>query len=461
MKKNDLLKVLGITFLVFVLLSFVLPAGSYSSGTFTSLTTIPVGLYDLIRTPLITIATFIQYGLLFLAIGGFYGVLNETSAYSKLIEKITKKFKHKRVWFLIISVLVFTILASLFGSLNVLFILVPFMTTILLKLGYSKITSLVSTVGSMLIGQLGSILNADIWGYLMLAFGVKLNSLLIARIIIFVVIVTLLILIVIKKSKNEKIKNDDILLYEENKSKKSYIPIIIMGLITFVLLVMGCYNWNSTYEIELFENIHTSIMDFKIANYPVVSNIIGTISSIGNFNNYDIITILVFSSLIIGWIYSVKFSDILSSFAEGTKKMVKPAIYSMLSCVIFASLLNMTSGNFVNTMVNKFISGTENFNLLSTLGSGLVIGFAYNDFYYVLSNFYTVFGVYDLNTLPIVSLVFQTMYGFVMLIAPTSLFLLAGLSYLEIPYKEWVKYIWKYLLIIFGIIVLMLFILTI
>ena len=149
MKKNDLLKVLGITFLVFVLLSFVLPAGSYSSGTFTSLTTIPVGLYDLIRTPLITIATFIQYGLLFLAIGGFYGVLNETSAYSKLIEKITKKFKHKRVWFLIISVLVFTILASLFGSLNVLFILVPFMTTILLKLGYSKITSLVSTVGSM------------------------------------------------------------------------------------------------------------------------------------------------------------------------------------------------------------------------------------------------------------------------------------------------------------------------
>ena len=87
-----------------MLLSFVIPAGSYSSGAFTSLTTIPVGLYDLIRTPLITIATFIQYGLLFLAIGGFYGVLNETAAYSKIVEGIVKRFKNKKVWFLIISV---------------------------------------------------------------------------------------------------------------------------------------------------------------------------------------------------------------------------------------------------------------------------------------------------------------------------------------------------------------------
>ena len=63
------------------------------------------------------------------------------------------------------------------------------------------------------------------------------------------------------------------------------------------------------------------------------------------------------------------------------------------------------------------------------------------------------FSVFEGNVILIVSLMFQTMYGLVMLIAPTSIFLIAGLSYLQIPYKEWVKYIYKFLLIIFGIVI--------
>ena len=108
MKKYDLLKVLGITFLVIILISWVVPAGVYSNSTFVSQeATSPIGLYDIFRTPLITLATFIQYGLLFLAIGGFYGVLNQTGVYAKLINRITDKWQNKQKTFLFHSLLQF------------------------------------------------------------------------------------------------------------------------------------------------------------------------------------------------------------------------------------------------------------------------------------------------------------------------------------------------------------------
>ena len=61
------------------------------------------------------------------------------------------------------------------------------------------------------------------------------------------------------------------------------------------------------------------------------------------------------------------------------------------------------------------------------------------------------FSVYDANVLPIIALIFQAIYGIVMVIAPTSIFLLVGLSYLNVSYKDWVKYIWKFTLIMFGV----------
>ena len=47
-----------------------------------------------------------------------------------------------------------------------------------------------------------------------------------------------------------------------------------------------------------------------------------------------------------------------------------------------------------------------------------------------------------------------------MLVGPTSVMLIFGLSYLNIPYKEWLKYIWRLIvqlfILIFVILCLML-----
>lgn len=476
MKKFDLLKVLGITLLVVVLISWVVPAGAYSKGTFSSLgSTVTIGLYDLFRLPVITIVTFIQYGLLILAIGGFYGVLNKTGVYSKIIDKIVSKVGKNKTKFLIATIILFAILVSVVGLPTLMFVLVPFFVAVLLKLGYSKITSFASTVGSILIGQIGTTFGFTIWGFLKYIYGVEMTDLLFARLILLVVVVVLFVMIIrkdttktiekVKKSKKiEQVKEEVMIpLYEESSSKRGIAPLVIISLLAFVILLVGSYNWYYAFDISFFGDLHESIVDFEISGYPIFKNLLGNVSEIGFFSNYDLIVILLISAMIIGWVYSLKLNDIIDGLKNGFKVMLKPALYAMLSSVVFAALLNMSNSygaDFVYTIIKTFISGSEQFSLSGTIGSGLVAGFAYNDFYTMVANLSGAFGAYDSNMIPVIAFIFQTMYSIVMVIAPTSIFLLAGLSYLDIPYKEWVKYIWKFLLVVFGIVVVIAFILT-
>ena len=67
---------------------------------------------------------------------------------------------------------------------------------------------------------------------------------------------------------------------------------------------------------------------------------------------------------------------------------------------------------------------------------------------------------YDATTLPIAGLLVQSVYGVAMLIFPTSAVLIAGLSLFNVSYKQWMKYIWKFALIAFLLVLLVCGILT-
>ena len=462
MKKYDLLKVLGITFAIVFLLSWIIPAGAYSEGKFVATgTTTPIGLYDIFRIPAITIATFIQYGLVFLAIGGFYGVLNKTGVYSKLVDGLAKKWNKNKNKFMILTIIIFALLTSITGLANVVFILVPLFVAILLKLGFNKITAFSSTVGAILIGQIGCTFGFNVWGYLKYTFDLDMTTLLLARIVLLVMTLVLFIMLVKKNDKETKNKKEEnIPLYEQTESKKKTMPIIVISIISIILLMVGLYNWYYGLEIDFFATLNETIMTYEFNGYPLFGNLFGTVSEFGYWGNYDIVTILVIASLIIGWIYNLKLDDILKEFKDGSKEMLKPALYSMLASVIFAIFINMENGNFVATIMSKFIENSENFTFTGTIGSALISSFAYNDFYTLLTTFSSAFTGFEKTIIPVVAFILQTMYGIVMLIAPTSIYLLAGLSYLQIPYKEWVKYIWKFLLTIFGVVVVVAFVLT-
>lgn len=473
-KSFDLLKVLAVSLIIFVLLSWIIPAGSYASGVYQAAgSTKTIGLYDLVRTPVITLATFIQYGLVFLAIGGFYGVLNKTGVYSNLVNAITNKWEKNKKAFLIITIILFALLSSLTALPTLVFVLVPFFITVLMKLGYKKMPAFASTVGALLVGQIGTTLGFNVWGYLKFYLGLEMTTMIGARIIMFLMITALFIALILKgvkepvknKGKKENKEEEIIPLYEENTSKKSLVPFIIIAIAAIAILILGMYDWYHAFNIEAFGNLHEAITSYEVNGYPLFANLLGNVSELGFWANYDLVIVLILASLLIGWIYSVKMKDILTGFKDGMKEMLPTAFYAMIASVIFACILSMTdangqSTNFIITIVDKMLSSSENFSLLGTTGSSLVASFAYNDFNTLVGTFYPTFSIINADMLSVTAILIQSIYGFVMLIAPTSIFLLAGLKYMEIPYKEWMKYIWKFALIVLGIIIVVGFILT-
>lgn len=473
MKKHNLLKTIAIFFLVVVALSWVIPTGTIANGQFTKGTTNPVGFVDLIRLPLLTITTFFQFGLVFLAIGGFYGVLNKTGVYVPFVDRIVKRLKGKEGKFVTISIILFALLASISGLSVPLFILVPFFVTVILVMGMSKLTALASTVGAILIGMLGSTYGFSVVGYINYYFSLDVNNQMITKVILFIMLVLLLCVFVNKRALSEVIESEKKKLKEDKnelentipfyepkyKNNKSAVPMITVTITAILLLLVMMFDWFHGLGVNFFQDIYQSLMGIKIGSYPIVANILGNLSQFGIWTNHELSMILIISSLLIGWIYSLKGNDTLDGFFEGAKKMVGVAFYVSICSVIFAVILSSESSTLYNTILNFILGLTKSFNVFVSAIVALVGGFFYNDFYYFTACISGAVGsTYDVGSLEVLGLALQTMYGFTMLLLPTSMILIAGLRYLEISYKEWIQYIWKFLCMIFVIIVLVLII---
>ncbi len=465
MKKNSFLKVLGIIFLVTVLLSWIIPAGSYATGEYVSASeTASLGLFDMLRMPLLTLyymfqpaASIMGVMLLFLAIGAFYAVLNKTGVYQEIVESLSNKVKKSNLGIILITVM-FILLSSLFAIPNVLFILVPFAVAILLKAGYSKMGAFASTVGAILIGQIGNTLGYNVWGAIAYYSDLELLSEIVIKFIILIVISVLFIFFV----KPTKEKENEIPLLEKGKSKKSALALKVVSIIGFIVLVLGTFNIDAVFEITVFADFHEAIMEFELFGFTIFANLLGSINQFGTWGNYEVISILVVLTFVIGWLYSIKVEEICSSMYEGAKKMLPTAVCATLTTVIFMSILSMessgTSVNFVNTILNGIV-GEGDLTILSTTFSSIVTSIFYTDYPTAVSLSSMLYASSD--TIDMTMILFQFINGLVLLIAPVSLYLIAGLTFMKINYLDWIKYIWKYALMILGFIVVVGFLISI
>ena len=91
MKKHSLLKILGIILLLIVIVTYCV-AGR--SGEITYL-----GLGDVAVNYIQSFYYFFDTALFVMVVGGFYGILNKTGAYKKLLDNIVSKVKkHSKIF---------------------------------------------------------------------------------------------------------------------------------------------------------------------------------------------------------------------------------------------------------------------------------------------------------------------------------------------------------------------------
>ena len=101
----------------------------------------------------------------------------------------------------------------------------------------------------------------------------------------------------------------------------------------------------------------------------------------------------------------------------------------------------------------------DGFNVfLATIGSFITSLFGV-EMQYVMSLTGSYYAAsYSANT-EILAIISQASFGFVSFFVPSSAILMMGLAYLDLPYKDWLKYIWKFLvamLIVIAVIIVIL-----
>ena len=443
--KDNLLKTLLIFFGVFFVLSWIIPSGSYEMGYVEGKIS-PIGIFDLLKYPLYTLATFLQYGMVVLAVGIFYAILSKTGVYYDLCNNIASKIKNKKL-FLGILTFVLVLLSSMLGQPLALFIFVPFIYNIIVLLGYDKKTGFAVAIGTILIGNICSLTGSGIALAANDLFNIGLTKDLLIKIIFFMMISLLYVNLVLSHSKEEK---EELILCEKVKTKKSSLPAKVLIIFTFVIVILGVFDL-SIFNFTLFKDIHTSVMNFEVNGFYLFQNLFKGIEPLGSWTNYDLIEFLLLMSIIISWVYSLKFDEIIESTKEGITRTIKPALYIMIVSIIFCVILNSES-NIMETINNAILKG--DFSIIKTSLASISGGIFYNDYAWLLSSGYgKMLVLNDTNNYFLISLIGSSIHSLLMLVLPTSLLLAPGLSLTNIDYKEWLKYIWKFVLMILFVII--------
>ena len=125
--------------------------------------------------------------------------------------------------------------------------------------------------------------------------------------------------------------------------------------------------------------------------------------------------------------------------------MVAPAFYVVLANIVISIMVSgQTTGNMANTVTHYFLTLTSGFNVFTASLTAIFGSLFYNDLTYTIS--YTAGNIIkvitDTTVYPVIGMIYQTVHALLMLILPTSLLLVAGLSYLKVSYFDWIKYIW-------------------
>lgn len=481
-KKHDLFKIVGITILLVAILTWIIPAGQFTGSDMVVGEISRLGIANLFFTGIYSLSTILYQITFLLVLGGFYCLLSTVDAYKGLIETITKKLKGKEIPFILITSFVFAGLASISSEVYPLLVFVPFFITIILNLKMDKITALCTTFGSILVGLLGATYSPYVYSYIGNYFGllkansqaVNYNLEIITKVAIFVlsfVLFNFFNLLHSKdtlKKKNKSVAAEDkfAVVVENKKTKKAdkgskIWPLIVIFAFIFVFLILGYISWNGSFGIKIFDKFHEWLLGIKIGDHPIFSYILGSsdtgvVAAFGTWPLFNIQIILLIAAAIIAIAYKVSFDELIEKFIEGAKKMSRIVLLLVLIYIVFV-ITNLSP--IVPTITDWIVGLTKNLNIYLASLASFIASVLNVDLNFVAYNVGGYFAANAGNFTSLYAIITSSMYGFASFFAPTSAILMIGLAYLDIPYKDWMKYIWRFLvgilvglLIIFSII---------
>lgn len=477
MDKNKLLKVLLFTLLLVVIGTWFIPGSTIENMKVVTGEYNRVGIFKLVSLVMIAVGNFAQTSIYLLAIGGLYGVIYKLPAYKNLVNKIVDGFAGLEWIFFIVVGLFLALGSSMAGLSVVLLILLPFITSVILAMGYNKMTAAMLVVGSLLAGFMGTMFSASTIDGLLRVLSVKdhyafITGDLLVKAILFVVTLTLVLVATYLYAKENK--STILRLESENKKMKIW-PLVALFDLMLVVLVLGFISWG-VLKVDLFQNITELIINptgstFSRGILGGFQGLLGLTSNpetqeltaFGHWTVLESAVVVLIATVAIGLAYKVKFDDALENFLSGCKKAIKPALLILIpyTILVVASTTGLTTGLLGNIMeLGKGVNVVP----MSLVSMGYSIfgvepfySFVYAQNYIMSSGADGIMGSLTATETNLIAYLWQSMYALIMLVAPTSVILITTLSYLEISYKDWLKSVWKLFIALYIALVLILY----
>lgn len=464
-EKYDLLKISGIMVLLSVLLTWIIPNGYFSGTEFVTQDLKRIGFTDFFQYSMLGVYYFTVLITFLFVMGGFYQVLSKRAGYQKLIKNISEKLKGHEIPVVLIVSLVFAILTGLVNEYFPILVFIPFVISILNRMKVDKISSFVATFGGMLVGTIGSTYSTKILGHLTQGIGVKSEDIIITEAIIFVIAYALLSVFTVIRLKKQKAKeskkqdNYDLFKNDEavvsKKAPKTWLYAI--GIVLFVVVTVLAYLPWETWEVTWFADITTKLNEASIGGETILKYIFGEMVPFGKWDIFIIQFVMLFITLLMHIFGKVTLDEIFESYGEGFQKMSKIVIVLLMVYLILEFAVMFPVVPAMINWLDKLISG---FNSLLVFAGATLTSLFSVEMQYAMNLSGTYYAAAYADATNTIAIIFQTAFGFVSFFAPSSAILMLGLSYLDIPYKDWMKFIWKFLVAMLAVIIVIILIIA-
>ncbi len=458
-ENNKIFKILGIVLLVVIALTWLVPGAQFDGKAITVGDTVsPAGLWNVLAY-LMDFSFFMLSGLFLLVVAGFYGVMNRTDVYQNIVRKIAKIMKGKELVFIAFSILFFGGITAVTGLILPLFVLVPFFISIILVMNFDKLTALSATVLASVIGLIGGLFGYNnAYAFLQNVGIEKVYTNILGRGLVLALGLIALFGYVVYHTRTNKLpkktalkENEDLFLVKENKTKKSPWPLIVIGLVvSLIVIIAPTPSWDIL-GYKGFGEFYNKMVEFKVNGYPLFANLLGngSIQAFGSWTVNDLIILLLIASLVVALIYKVKLSEALVAFTESAKKMV-PAM--LIVWLIYLIVIIAAKHPFYVTSVDYLFGLVKSFNIGTIALASTVAGALFAEGMYAAQFTLPAANLAYSSQAALMAVTSQMFSALSLIFAPTSIMLVVSLYYLEVPYTKWLKYVWKFLIVMLVIV---------
>lgn len=453
-----LFKALAISIFVAIVLTWIIPSGTFSGANLTTSDPARTGINEMFLSMFYASNYYLLQFIFVLVVGLFYGVISKTNGYKKLVNDAVSFWQPRKKWFALVHTVIIALFVSMSSQSFPILLFIPLVISIASRLGFGKLKSVMMTFGAMIVGLVGQTTATLGLSYLESTMNVKITTNLAVRYGILVIALLVLNMVLIKmKNKNKDIEAESVDLVPltgDEKKGKAW-PYLVAFIVLFVFCILGYMPWNSAFGIDVFDTFHTWLTT-KVTvtiggnSHAIFGYILGKISAFGSWDIYTICYIAMIILIFVKLFSKVKIDEMLEGAVEGMKKTLKPALFVVLAYTMF--VICYWSG-FTNTIVDKIVGTT--FNPISATVANALASFFHVDFGFSGFTLGAVYAARFADYTGTMLVIMTSINGLVSLVAPTSVLLVTGLSMYDVSYKEWLKNIWKIAIILLVLLLIL------